>query len=486
MFRVLLAFLTVSLIAQNRLSPQEERGKQIFEFGTSASGSSIEALIAEDSRVPGSIVPCANCHGHNGQGKPEGGVVPSNITWDALTKPYGLVHPDGRTHTPYTERLLKRAITMGVDPVGNSLSAAMPRFQLSLADASDLVAFIKRLGEAVDPGLTASKTRLGVILPPSQTATAGRIVRQALLEYFERVNSAGGIFNRRIELAFAELPSNPAHRADAVRDFLSNENIFALVSATFAGAEFAIAAVISKTGTPAVAAFAPFPQTAGPLNRYVFYLDGGVREEVGALLGFMAGKFPAKDFHVTIASWNDETARETARWLQEHLAESESGYRQVTVSENLQPIRSGLVFWLRPNLEGLAAVAGKDGQSVLLIPGSLLASSSATFPTAGNSQVFIALGTASLAQDETPDRIIWDRATASAAIIAEGMSRAGRNLTRETLLHALEGLYNFQTNLPMPFTFGPSRRIGANNVRIVMLDTQSRKFIPAQSDDRAR
>ena len=52
---------------------------------------------------------CANCHGMTGQGKPEGGIDPSNITWEALTKPYGVTHPSGRKHPPYTARALELA-----------------------------------------------------------------------------------------------------------------------------------------------------------------------------------------------------------------------------------------------------------------------------------------------------------------------------------------------------------------------------------------
>jgi hypothetical protein len=477
LFRVVLAFLGASLMAQNPLAPEEQRGRQIFELGTSPSGSTIEALAAGDVRVAGSIMPCANCHGHCGEGKPEGGVVPSNITWDALTKPYGLVHPDGRAHPPYTERLLKRAISMGIDPAGNALSDAMPRFQLSLADVSDLMAYIKRLGEAVDPGLTAATVRLGVILPPpSQTPADGRIVSQALLNYFAALNAAGGIFRRRVELVFTELPLNPARRAGAVHDFLSKQQIFALVGANLAGAESQIAAVISNTGTPAVAAFAPFPQVASPLNKYVFYLDGGVREELEALLSFAADRFPGKDLDATIASSDEETARETSRWLQERLAET--GYRQVDVSEDGQSIRSGLVFWLRSDLESIPT----DGKAVLLIPGSLLAAAHSTFPTLGSVMVYMALGTASLAEEATSERVTGERAVASAEILAEAMSRAGRDLTRATLLQALEGFYNVQTNLPAQVSFGPNRRIGASNVRIITLDPESRKFIPAQSE----
>ncbi|HEX8424439.1 MAG TPA: hypothetical protein VF634_13560, partial [Pyrinomonadaceae bacterium] len=87
------------------LTPQEKRGKQIYLRGTSASGKEILAYLGEASlEVPASTMTCANCHGFEGQGKPEGGVAPSNITWEALTKSYGVTHASGRKHPPYTER----------------------------------------------------------------------------------------------------------------------------------------------------------------------------------------------------------------------------------------------------------------------------------------------------------------------------------------------------------------------------------------------
>src|SRR5688572_29669897 len=66
--------------AQETLAARESRGKQIYVHGTSPSGKPILAYLGEDSlEVPGSTMPCANCHGLDGQGKPEGGVAPSNV-----------------------------------------------------------------------------------------------------------------------------------------------------------------------------------------------------------------------------------------------------------------------------------------------------------------------------------------------------------------------------------------------------------------------
>src|SRR6185369_15373850 len=87
-FAVLLIF--GSAYAQT-LTTQESRGKEIYLIGSSKSGKDILAYIGDSSlEVPGTSMACAGCHGMAGQGKPEGGIDPSNITWEALTKPYGI------------------------------------------------------------------------------------------------------------------------------------------------------------------------------------------------------------------------------------------------------------------------------------------------------------------------------------------------------------------------------------------------------------
>src|SRR5882672_8030306 len=111
-----------SALAQESLTPRESRGKQIYVQGTSPSAREILAYVGESSlEIPGTSMACANCHGLDGQGKPEGGINPSDIRSEFLTKPYGVTHPDGRKHPPYTEHGLELAITRGTDPAGNRL-----------------------------------------------------------------------------------------------------------------------------------------------------------------------------------------------------------------------------------------------------------------------------------------------------------------------------------------------------------------------------
>src|SRR5262245_15811097 len=93
------------------LTPQEIRGKQIYTLGTSSSGREITAVLGkEGTEISASVLSCANCHGRDGRGKPEGGLTPSDITWDSLTRPYSSSLPARRKHPPYSEQSLKRAI----------------------------------------------------------------------------------------------------------------------------------------------------------------------------------------------------------------------------------------------------------------------------------------------------------------------------------------------------------------------------------------
>jgi ABC-type branched-subunit amino acid transport system substrate-binding protein len=443
---ILIALATASaLLAQPSLTPKEQRGQQIYERGTTASGRPVTASMgAGNSGIPGSILPCANCHRHDGRGERESGTVSSNITWDALTKPYGVTHASGRTHPPYTERLLKRAITLGIDPAGNSLDNAMPRFQLFNEDFSDLVTYIKRLGQSIDLGLTSNTIRLGVILPPSvRHANMNRLVREALLSYFGRVNAMGGIFSRRAELSFTELPANPVGVSTALRDFINKEQVFALVAGFLKGAEAEVGDVLRETRTPSVGAFVDAPHIGSAVNPYAFCLDGGWKDEVDALAQFAVREFSDKKVRVAIAE--DEDSHRIAQSLRDRLKRAGFEYVAGNAAD------ADVIFWLL---------------SESALPSAMANSRTRIFSVATN-------GVSPVSED----RRAWElRAVAAAEIAVEGLRRAGRDVSREALVVALEGVYRFETSAG-PVSFGPNRHTGITGADVLVLDQKTHRFI---------
>jgi ABC-type branched-subunit amino acid transport system substrate-binding protein len=68
-------------------------------------------------------------------------------------------------------------------------------------------------------------------------------------------------------------------------------------------------------------------------------------------------------------------------------------------------------------------------------------------------------------------------AFAAAKIFTEALKRAGRDLSREKLITALEGLYEYDTGVTPSITFGPNRRIGSLGSYVVSVDLTKREFV---------
>ena len=63
-------------------------------------------------------------------------------------------------------------------------------------------------------------------------------------------------------------------------------------------------------------------------------------------------------------------------------------------------------------------------------------------------------------------------------IAVEGLRRAGRNLTRETLVEGMEGIKGFTAErLTPPISFGPNRRHGLNAVRMMRAENAAQNKV---------
>jgi cytochrome c oxidase subunit 2 len=100
---------------------------------------------------------CADCHGRDGRGGEHvvamTAIDAPDIRWSTLTESeHGEQSTQGQgeegemDHPPYTAETFKRAVTQGLDPGGNPLEPAMPRWNMSDQDLNDLIVFLKTLG----------------------------------------------------------------------------------------------------------------------------------------------------------------------------------------------------------------------------------------------------------------------------------------------------------------------------------------------------
>lgn len=486
------------------LTPAERRGRAIFLRGEVPGKKPLTAMVG-DLEVPAATMNCAGCHGRRGEGKTEGGVVAGNLTWSNLTKSYGHTHPSGRKHGAFTESSFTTAVVSGVDPAGNELNVAMPRYRLSIEDMKDLIAYIKRLEFDRDPGLTAESIDVGVPLPANAAlAELGGAIRQVMSAYFDDLNARGGIYNRKIKLHFTEAG---ADAATSLRNLNSQNQLFAFIGGVSAGADKEIGALARDEEIPFIGPATLLPQVEHPPNRYIFYLLPGVPDQAAALINFADQQLGAKKQRAVVlfpttelpsaaaeaalarakeAGWTDivkmsYTAFDANKLAQQLKAEGTATVFMFGGSDIAGFLGAASAIQWTPNVLSLGTLTSRD--------------LAANVPAPFTKKVFLAFPT--VPADVTADGVAEYRALAekyklpsqhaaaqlaalaAAKTFVEGLKRAGADVSREQLITSLEGLYEYDTGLTPKLIFGPNRHVGAAGAYIITINADTKEFVTA-------
>jgi ABC-type branched-subunit amino acid transport system substrate-binding protein/cytochrome c553 len=468
---------------------REAKGKQIYEKGTSPSGKDIVAVVA-GADVPGSALPCGSCHGADGKGRPEGGVRPANVTWEGLTTELAESRANGRRRPAYDERKVKRAITMGLDPRGEQLHAAMPRYRMSAEDMTNLIAYLKVLGRTREAGVT--DTTIDVGIARGRSDARAEEVEAVVGAYFEEINERGGIYNRRIELR-AMMPGGT-----------SGAEHFAILCGTSEESCDSMLAAASGEGMPVIGTRSLFAPERSGMGGDLFYLYPEVTAEVTALATYARQRLAEGASGVIVRPAEGRWRAPVAAAIARCRAEGWSGLREIELAADadadvvalvtgLKREGVGVVIALGPSRAAnglLEEIARQEWRPFVLMPGELGENDPLDIPSALDGSIYLSYP--SWLQSITPGGMesytrLRERgrfgsrhlrgqlsALAGAMIFVEGLKRTGRDLTRERLVAQLERLNEFETGLIPPVTYGPNRRTGTDDLYIVAVGTGAR------------
>lgn len=524
-FHILMLLCVLELVAASGISAasltaQEERGRELYVTGTSQSGRPVVAYFGKDLlEVPGESATCVSCHGYDGLGRTESGVIPSNITWRQLMKSYGHIHPDGLEHGPFSEQSLKSYMEDGIYPGGKQGDPSMPVYEIAPQDLDDLLAYLKRLESHLDPGITAGVIRIGTLLPAAgPSAELGEVMRQTIAAYFKDINSQGGIYGRTLTLA-AENVRDAATVPRFLRSAVPEQGVFALVNTFTPGLETDLWRLLEEQRVPLIAPFSLAPIEDQLLHRYRFFLYAGLREQTLALARYATQNLPLNNPRIRIV-YPQRDGMEDILSSAEAIYQAK-GWRNISrltyaAGETIPP---ALLLRLRtdnPELllflggetesEALFRAFGEAGcRTALFMPGVLAGKSIYSIPAACKGRVWLSFPSlptdrkewgitefqamAARQQLATSHPTAQLAAYASAKILVEALRRAGRGLSRERLLESLEGMFEFDSGLSPLITYNKNRRIGALGAHIVEVDPEQaagegfvvpRGWIPAQ------
>lgn len=511
---ILCLFAAASVLVLNRahaqserrpLTPEEKRGKALYLRGESGSGKEIIALM-NDIDVPASTLSCAGCHGARGEGKTEGGVTAGDLTWSNLTKPYGHTHDNGRKHGAFSDASFIRALTAGVDPAGTKFAVAMPVYRMPQQDMADLIAYLKRMETDLDPGVTDDELVIGTLLP-EKTALTGlaQSMEDVLQAYFAEVNNRGGIYNRKIRLRV--LNGNTTSTVANMKQLIDDQQVFAIVSGLTAGADDGVAALSRDREVPFIGPSTLLPERTLPLNRYMFYLLPGLKEQARSLINFAAKRSDLQKARIATISADTDFSRDIAATIEDQekklrwnpVMKVQYPHESFKAAENVAELKAkgvDTVFLLGSSAEAAAFFKAADAAdwtpSVYLL-GTLVGKSAPELvPAKMKDRVFFAFPTipadvsAAGAAEYTgllqrnklssTHAAAQASAIAAAKILVHALELCGKDLTRERLVTTLEGLYEYDTGLMPKITFGPNRRVGALGAYIVTIDPEKKLF----------
>lgn len=370
-------------------------------------------------RLPVEMSACARCHGALGEGTREGGQpVPALGAAALLRERAGLPPLAG-------DAAVLRAITEGVGRGGAARSAAMPRYALQPDEARALLAYLRRLGTALDrpPGVAEDRIVLGSVLPLSGPGAAtGEAIAAGLRAGLAEANARGGVHGRRIELqvqdARAGVPAALAHwRAEPVYALVGglwNERAEDAEPLLAAAHLSHVAALVVREQAPRRADWsadllAPLALQRAALVQALQRCDAGAR--------------------VAMAHGDPEPAPTDIRWLAPSAAEAQS----------LQSMAGGCIGYTlaaAPIVQAAALPPGWHRTLVLPMPAELLEGAPGD-------------------RRATP----WYRlGLAAARLGTELLSRAGRRLHERALLDQLDRVSELELSPGLVVQFGRQRR----------------------------
>ena len=493
---------------QSGLSPQEMRGKQIFLKGEGGEGGEIIALLgSDDTELPATSFTCANCHGLKGEGKEEGGLKPPSIKWETLAR----AHTSALTRhqiLPYNDATLARAITSGVDSGGARLHPGMPHYQMTKEQMADLLAYLKKMGAAtdVDAGLSGETIVVGAALPMTgPLAKIGEDLKAAMMATFADVNAQGGIYGRQINLVVEDSRGEPEETLRATRKLVEQRGVFALVGSFEPGNGRATDEFLKRSEVPLIGPATLSPKLSIPPNPYIFYLLPTFSDQAQVLVDFAAAQEKKQAAHLAVVYANSEfdadalagvrfQAKQRSMQIVAEEGFEAARFSPANIASALAAKKPDFIFFFGSS-EQITAFAREMervhlnaallssvvmiGRGAFDLPPTIAKQTFLSFPAALPSQEGFAefLDTMQKSQVELHNPAFQAMAFAAAKTLIEAMKLSNRQVSRPSLVGALERLQDFKTGVVPPLTFGPNRRVGSTGSYVVGINLDQKQYV---------
>jgi len=363
-------------------------------------------------------------------------------------------------------------------------------------------------------GVTADTVTIGAHGPiTGPAAYIGLGGRDGMMLAVKEINAAGGINGRKIVVVFEDDGHSPTKALAAVKKLVEQDKVFAVFGVGGSNATVGAVDYMKEKGVPYYVSIASAPPVTWPHAKNLF--RGGTTETAryGELYAeFLATNYKAK--RIAIMSGREEyprnegdaTVDKLKNWFQiTPVARVEFNINDKDFTPQLVEVQKAnpevIAFFGNPAEAAIAMRQAKElGLKQPFFVGSNMVDPSLVNVAKASAEGVVGFSLIPyLPGSKADDMVKWDAAwkkeypNAPAGrpnnfdllaygdmyVLAEGMKRAGRNLTTAALISALEGIQNYRVSpVATPRTFSTKHHIG--NLALVPMVVKNGQWEPVQ------
>jgi len=347
------------------------------------------------------------------------------------------------------------------------------------------------------PGVTSNSILVGCSLPQSGPAGAYGVIANGTKAYFDYVNAHGGVYGRKIKYTILDDGYDPARQLTNVKNLVLNKGVFALADDLGTANNEAALPFITREGVPLVYPATGSSAMSNPFHQYLFAMQVSYTIEGKVLTDYAVKTLHAKKIGVFYQ--NDDFGQEglnavTARAKQDGASVVDAEpyeLSQADLSAQALKLKSAGVDAVIMYAVPTPAITFMTTARTVGLKAKILSSDTALDPSIVKAAGPAAEGVyfdsyADLPSANTPGGALFRSIVAkygdptttpanstfvgagllSGDIFVEGLKRAGKNLTRQGFISALETLHNFRP-AGSNITYTPRNHAGIRGAYIV-------------------
>jgi branched-chain amino acid transport system substrate-binding protein len=385
--------------------------------------------------------------------------------------------------------------------------------RLLLAAAAALLALALPVA-AQQQGVTADTITIGAHGPiTGPAAYIGLAGRDGMLLAIKEINAAGGINGRKLVAVFEDDGHSPTRALAAVKKLVEQDKVFAIMSVGGSNATVGAVDYMKEKGLVYYVSIASAPQVTWPHARNLF--RGGTTES--ARYGELYAEFLATNYkgkRIAIMSGREEyprnegdaTVDKLKNWFQlAPVARVEFNIGDKDFTPQLVEVQKAnpevIAFFGNPAEAAIAMRQAKElGLKQPFFVGSNMVDPALITAARASAEGVVGFSLIPyLPGSKAPDMVKWEAAwkkeypNAPAGrpnnfdllaygdtyVLAEGMKRAGKDLTTDSLIRALEGIQNYRVgSVATARTFSTKHHIG--NLALVPMMVKDGQWEPVQ------